>query len=61
MMKEKDDKECCTFIIADEWESGRLEEVIGRGVERTCIQDCIIFNKEQSHCEPAEPVILFEP
>lgn len=25
-MKEKDDEECCTFITADEWEGGRLEE-----------------------------------
>lgn len=43
MMKEKDDEECCTFITADEWESGRLEEVTGRGVGHARIQKCIIY------------------
>lgn len=54
MRNEKDDEERCTFITADEWESGRLEEVMGRGVGHPLIQKCIICNKEQSHCEPAE-------
>lgn len=26
--KDKDDRECCTLINADKWESGRLKELL---------------------------------